>query len=159
MSGPKSVFDPPAPKVLGRRGDKPNTLGRKGKYRVAAAGREIMSEEQYMRWLREMMAGRDPDQKRDADGNPVVPAGGFVAPISERARMKAAEMFGNRCYGQAPQSVLVEQELHVRGKVDHVLSTPQIRDMASADKNQMREILRRAKNGAPALPAGDPPAD
>lgn len=160
MSGPKSVFDPPAPKVLERRGRRPNSIGRKGKFRLAAACAELMSDDDVAWWLREVMAGRDPDAKLDAQGLPIVPPGGFALAPSWKDRLRAAELFLNRRNGQAPQSMLVEQELHVRGKVDHVLSTPQIRDMPTERKAELRRILREAKSGTPALPAApDPPAD
>jgi hypothetical protein len=161
MPGPKSVFDPPAPKVLERRGRKPNSIGRKGKFRLAAACAELMSDDDVAWWLREIMAGRDPDQKVDKEtGLPIVPAGGFALAPSWKDRLRAAELFLNRRNGQAPQSVLVEQELHVRGKVDHVLSTTQIRDMVPERKAELRRILREAKSGAPALePAPDPPVE
>lgn len=158
MSGPKSVFDPPAPRGLVRVRGKPNSIGRKGKFRLAAACADLMSDDNVAWWLREVMAGRDPDAKLGPDGLPIVPPGGFALAPSWKDRLRAAELFLNRRNGQAPQSVLVEQELHVRGKIDHVLSAPQIRDLAPDRKAELRRILREAK-GQQLPAAADPPAD
>ena len=119
-----------------------------GKFRAAAAGRELMSEEDYMWWLREVMAGRDPDAPRNPDGSLKLEPGGVHTPISERARMKAAEMFGNRCYGQVPQAIVIEEHLRISGKVEHVELAPRrIAQMEPVAKAELRRLLGVALRG------------
>ena len=140
---PRSVFDVPGPKPPGKR---PNGLGRKGKYRFAAACVDIMDDDEAAWWLREMMAGRDPDAPRDAEGN--VKPNAYARGISVKDSLRAAEMFFNRRNGQAPQAVVLEQEISVKGRVVHeALSPAAVRAMDPARKAELRTLLRAAVKG------------
>lgn len=149
MSGPKSVFDSPRQStVKGRAATKTNGLARKGKFKLAAACVDTMSDDDVAWWLREVMAGRDPDAKRDDKGNPIAPPGGFLQAPEWKDRMKAAEMFLNRRNGAPAASVLVEAELQVSGKIVHAALAPsQIAQMDPDRKALLRELLTKAVRG------------
>lgn len=159
MPGPKSVFDPPTPKTVVKARAKPNGLARKGKFRLAAACADLMTDDDVAWWLREVMAGRDPDAKRDAAGNPIAPPGGFLQAPEWKDRMKAAEMFLNRRNGAPAASVLVEAELQVSGKIVHAeLAPSKIAGWDAAEKARLRELLAKAVRGDLAPARGALPA-
>lgn len=132
-----------------QRTAKPNTIGRHGKFRLAAACAELMSDDDMAWWLREVMAGRDPDAVRDTDGN--VRNGGASAP-DWATRIKAAVMFLERRSGRAPQQIVIEQEQAAAAAAARQVMTPSaVAALDPAKRDQLRALLREAvgKPGAP----------
>ncbi len=151
MSGPKSVFDPkPVPVAvaarMARAEGRPNTIGKRGKFRLAAACAALMSDEQVAWWLREVMAGRDPDARRDpVTGEPVPSPGGFVKAPEWKDRRWAAHEFLNRRNGLAPASVIVEENIQVTGRIEHAALAPaRVRALDPSVKAELRAALKKA---------------
>lgn len=130
---------------------RPNSIGRKGKFRLAAACADLMSDDDVAWWLREVMAGRDPDAPRDDDGNlKMRPGDSYEAP-DWKDRLSAAAMFLNRRNGMAPQQVVIEAELQATVRQAGQIPAAQRKALGTDERNQLRGLLRKV-TGAPALP-------
>lgn len=159
MSGPKSVFDPkpPTTEVTAREArakGQQNTIGKRGKFRLASAAAAAMSDEQVVWWLLEVANGRDPGAKRDENGEPIPPPSGFVKAPEWKDRIKAFDLFLQRRNGQAPQSVVVEEHIQVSGRIEHAALAPaRVRAWDPTAKAELRAVLKRAVRGE--LAAGE----
>ncbi len=112
-----------------------------------------MSDEECAWWLREVMAGRDPDQPRDTHGNPRNPVPDNLQCPDWGTRMRAARMFFERRNGQPAQYVHIQQELKAEIATARVSLTPQtIAAMAPEKKTTLRALLREAVTGIARTP-------
>lgn len=139
-----------------------NTIGKRGKFRLAAACAALMSDEEIALWLREVMAGRDPD------ADPSKPSVLTTAP-SWSDRIKAAALFLERRNGKAPTSIVVENEQAAQtASGGAVIARAVVTVLPAEDKATLRALLGKAAGRSPAvidtmansealIPAGDTP--
>ena len=123
----------------------PNTIGARGRFRLAAECAKLMADREVAVWLREVMAGRDPDARRDQEGN-LAPGSIEVVP-DWTDRMRAAKMFLDRRNGLPPQAVLVEDSTSAPAAVGMPTIVQAVKALPQADQGALREILRRALTG------------
>ncbi len=108
-------------------------LGARNGIRIKSLAEYIdsqMSPADFFHWLREVMAGRDPD----------APEGAFTQPIEFRYRMKAAQMLLERRYGGVPQSVQIEAAL--TAKLGMGMSEESIRGLPEDKLQELRTMVR-----------------
>lgn len=140
--------------VAGARA-KPGTLGNKitnvAKRRAGAAlakaCNEVMPDAEVAWWLREVMAGRDPDAPTDADGSPRLRSLESIQAAAPDwgTRMRAARMFLERKDGLPAQHVHIQQELKAELTTARVTLTPAaIATMDPSKKQALRDLLREA---------------
>jgi hypothetical protein len=132
------------------RGAKPNTISKRGKFRLAAACAELMSDEQVAAWLLAVANGVDPAAPRNDDGtlrnpNPI--------PLDWAVRIRAMSMFLDRRNGKAPQSITVEDATAAASQAARAVASPAaIAAMDAGRKAQLRALLREVVSPR-ALPA------
>lgn len=122
---------------------------RRGRVKLALELQEKISNDDIFFWLREVMAGRDPDVPKDAKGNPRSVGLGTSGPLPDwSTRMRAARMLLERRDGMPAQHVHIEQEITASLNVANALvDRNRVAALPAADKALLRDLLRRVTVG------------
>lgn len=129
---------------------KPNTISKRGKFRLAAACAERMSDDEVATWLLSVANGVDPSAPRNPDGTLRNPT---PMPLDWAVRIRAMSMFLDRRNGKAPQSITVEDATAAAAQAGRVIASPAaIAAMDAGRKAQLRALLREVVSPR-ALPA------
>jgi len=127
-----------------------NTIGRQGKFRLAAACADLMSDDDVAWWLREVMAGRDPDAPEIEPGQIAGPAMTSLPTWTDR--IKAAKMFLERRNGLPTQQVVIEQEVASQaGQTGAALARAVVTALPTEERSVMRALLAKAAGRAPLM--------
>jgi hypothetical protein len=134
-------YEKPESAYRGFSGNKP------ARNSLAVALRKDFSDEWISSWLREVIEGRDPNTKRDADGKAL---GGLTTTPDWQLRMRAMAMMLQRRDGMPAQHIQLEQEVRaMTAVVGQSISGDALKRLPPEQLNEARALLRSILSGEP----------